>query len=146
MNNSCVNDEKGEGVKIDFTEQRKHYRVYFTGDGEFTCTIWDNRMDHPVRVDILDLSLGGVHMALNDRRFFEVGELLAMSLCQFQQSTPQEEKIELEVRWVFLSEEFQHVHLGCQFRELSPEAHDYFALIIEKKSLLCNQLLKEKIA
>lgn len=137
---------EGGGVQIDFAEQRRHYRVYFSGDGEFTCTIRDKRGDNQVNVDILDLSLGGVHIALNDHRLFEVGDFLEMSQCQFQQAFAHEEMIELEVRWFFVSEEFQHVHLGCQFRELSLEMHDYLAKVIENKSRLCNQLLKEKIA
>lgn len=133
-------------MQIDFTEQRKHYRVYFSGDGEFTCTIWDKRMANHLKVDILDLSLGGVHIAMNDHRLFEVGASLEMNQCQFQQTSPLEEMIELEVRWFFLSEEFQHVHLGCQFRQLSQGMHDYFAQVIENKSRFCNQLLKGKIA
>ena len=132
-------------MQIDFTEQRKHYRVYFSGDGEFTCTISDKRTEDQARVAILDLSLGGVHIALNDHRLFEVGECLEMSQCQFQQAFAHEEMIELEVRWFFVNEEFQHVHLGCQFRQLSPQMHDYLAQVIENKSRSCNQLLTNKI-
>lgn len=102
-------------------------------------------MEHPAKVDILDLSLGGIHIAMNDHRLFEVGWTLEMNRCQFQQTSPQVEMIELEVRWFFLSEEFQHVHLGCQFRQLSREMHAYFTKIIEKKSRFCKQLLNERV-
>lgn len=135
--------QKGGGVQNDFAEQRKHYRVYFRGDGEFTCTITEKTMDRHMRGDILDLSLGGVHIAMNAHRLFKLGDILEMNRCQFQETSARDELIELEVRWLFLNEEFQHVHLGCQFRQLSQGMHDYFADIIGIKSRSCNQLLLE---
>ena len=137
---------EGGRVQIDFTEQRKHYRVYFVGDGEFTCTIKSEQMAEDVKADVLDLSLGGVHIALIGHHSFEVGDVVKMNCCLFQETSPTAEWIELEIRWAFLSEEFRHIHLGCQFRHLSDGMHEYFAQLIEMKSRRCNQFLKEKIA
>ena len=119
-------------MQFDFTEHRRHFRVYFKGDGEFTCTV-DPSGSGLFTAKVLDLSLGGIHLAMDGRHDFEVGNRLCLKNFFHRNSVPVKENVEIEVRWVFRSQDFKNIYIGCQFQSLSSSLYAYFAQLIGEK-------------
>lgn len=119
-------------MQLDFIEHRRHFRVYFKGDGEFLCRLGISA-DDKVQARVLDLSLGGIHLALDGEHPVEVGNRLQLGGFLYRDGYSIDENVVIEVRWVFRSSDFSNVYLGCEFQSLPEPLYSYFAKLIGVK-------------
>ena len=103
-------------VETDFTERRRHIRVYFEGYEELQCRFTGNgRQDAALQAAVLDISLGGIHLAVDGQHHFAVGDKLTLVQLQFQQGSPHAQQVTMEIRWVFARQDFSKVMLAVSF-------------------------------
>ncbi len=126
----------GEGnMQVDYSERRKHIRVYFepsqTPVGELGCA---NSIS--MGCVILDISMGGVHVSIDEKQDFAKGDKLTMSALRTSSESVSEEGIDLEVCWVFSHPEFEKTYLGCRFGQLSKASRNGIANLIKQEMML----------
>ena len=121
-------------VETDFTERRRHIRVYFEGYEELQCRFTGNgRQDAALQAAVLDISLGGIHLAVDGQHHFAVGDKLTLVQLQFQQGSPHAQQVTMEIRWVFARQDFSKVYVGCQFLDLPAENRSFISSLIAGK-------------
>ena len=120
-------------VETDFAERRRHIRVYFEGYEEFQCRFTGNgRQDAALHAAVLDISLGGIHLAVEGQHRFAVGDKLTVVQLQHQQGSCAQQ-VTMEIRWVFAREDFNKIYMGCQFFELPAENRSFISGLIADK-------------
>lgn len=115
---------------MDFSERRKHIRIYFAPSKELTGTLTFSGEEGETSCMVLDLSLGGLHLALEEERSLKKGEVLTMHGLHSQTSAISEEAITLEIRWVFSHPEFNRTYVGCEFSDLPEQSRKNIANLI----------------
>lgn len=119
-----------------FEERRQHIRVYFESLEEMGCEFsYGAGAARVSSASVLDMSLGGLHLVVDKPCDFAAGERITLNRLHHRADLLSEEPIPAEIRWVFTSEEFSRVYLGCKFLELSPKSQTGIANLISAKLL-----------
>ena len=123
-------------MERDFLERRRHIRVYFETMEEMGCELSNGAGAVKVpTAAVLDLSLGGIHLAVTGDSAYAVGDWLTVSRLNHQTGTVSTEAILMEIRWIFAPEDTNRIYLGCQFLELPEESRSSIANLINVKLL-----------
>jgi c-di-GMP-binding flagellar brake protein YcgR len=123
-------------MEADFTERRRHIRIFFDSLEEASCLfIADEKAVTLWSASVLDLSLGGLHLTLIGDADLSVGDRLI--LCNLTHRTGQvcDEQISMEVRWLFTRPEFRRLYVGCRFLHLPEKSRGHIANLISVKLL-----------
>jgi len=123
-------------VNTDFMERRRHIRVYFAPMDEMGCEFSNGIGAVEVSTaSVLDLSLGGLHLAMRGDSEYAVGDRVTLSRLIHRTGPVSEEEIPMEVRWVFAPEEVSRIYMGCRFLDLPEESRRSIANLISVKLL-----------
>lgn len=117
-------------VDADFSERRKHIRIYFAPSQELTGSLIFPGEKNKTPCMVLDLSLGGLHLAIEEEKTIKKGETLTLNGLYSQTATVSEETIPLETRWVFRHPEFNRTYIGCEFSELPEQSRKNISNLI----------------
>ena len=122
-------------MDTDFVERRRHIRVYFDGYDEMHCHFKpEGQQDSPVLcASVLDISLGGIHLAIDGAHSFDVGDRLLLTRLDHQSGSFCDEPVDMEIRWVFTRQDFDRLYMGCQFSLLAEQSHAYISSLIGEK-------------
>jgi c-di-GMP-binding flagellar brake protein YcgR len=116
------------------TERRRYIRIYFDNLTELQGKVAiSTKEDQYLNVPILDLSLGGVHFTIEEPQQFLVGDRLTLVSLQHRDGLHLEEKIAMEIRWVFIHPDFRRTYVGCMFTGLSDQSQQALTHLIESK-------------
>jgi c-di-GMP-binding flagellar brake protein YcgR len=120
----------------DFEERRRHIRVYFATLDEMECEFSNGAGAVKVSsASVLDLSLGGIHLAVDAPCDCAVGDRVTLSRLNHRTGPVSDEEIPVEIRWVFAPEDLSRFYMGCRFLELPNESRRGIANLINVKLL-----------
>lgn len=121
-------------MSTDFSERRKHIRVYFNQLDEVRCrfSVDDGGKD-TMDASVIDLSLGGAHLGIEEEAGFCPGDRLILTRLILGDGGTCEERVPMEVRWVFSRPGFKRFYMGCRFLKLTEAGHAFLAELIGKK-------------
>jgi c-di-GMP-binding flagellar brake protein YcgR len=123
-------------MNTDFLERRRHIRIYFETLEEVGCEFSNGAEAVNVSTAaVLDLSLGGLHLAVTGDCAYAVGDRLTLSRLIHRTGPVSEEEIPMEVRWIFAPEDVSRIYMGCQFLDLPEESRCSIANLISVKLL-----------
>jgi len=123
-------------METDFTERRRHIRVFFDTLEETSCLVSaDEKAVTLWSASVLDLSLGGLHLTLIGDPSISVGERLILNNLTHRTGLVCDEQISMEVRWVFARPEFRRLYVGCRFLALPEKSRGHLANLISVKLL-----------
>lgn len=118
----------------DFIERRRHIRVYFEGYEEMRCRIIGNSgQEGELQASVLDISLGGIHIAVDGEHPFRAGDKLTLMQLSHQRGSACTQQVVMEIRWVFARQDFDKVYVGCQFLDLPAENRAFISSLIAEK-------------
>lgn len=113
-------------MTTNFTERRRHIRVYFNELDEVRCLFVTEGKETPeIPAVVVDLSLGGMHLSVEEDSSFNPGDRLTLTVLGRRGGIVCEERVPMEIRWVFVLPGFKRFYMGCQFLAL-PEASQAF--------------------
>lgn len=121
---------------MELNERRRHIRVYFDSTEELVCeccAATDGVM--ALKASVLDLSLGGLHLAFADDPRVGVGDQVTLLGLLHHTGVVCEGPILAEVRWIFSREDFSRHYLGCQFLTLDEDYRSSIANLVSVKLL-----------
>jgi c-di-GMP-binding flagellar brake protein YcgR len=128
--------KRREGMDTDFIERRQHIRVYFDSLDETNCRfVIEGKGVKSLSASVLDLSLGGLHLAVTGDLNLAVGDRLLLNYLKHRTGPVCVEQIPLEIRWVYSRAESRYFYLGCQFLHLSEKSRSRIANLISLKLL-----------
>ena len=123
-------------MDTDFAERRRHIRVYFESLEETNCQFTPpGQATASLIASVLDLSLGGLHLACKGDYSFTVGDQLILTSLTHRTGPVCDEQIPMEVRWVFAKTGSRGLYLGCQFLHLPEKSRSRIANLISVKFL-----------
>jgi len=123
-------------MNTDFVERRRHIRVYFATMEEMGCEFSNGAGAVSLSAaSVLDLSLGGLHLAITGACEYAVGDRMTLSRLIHRTGPVSEEEIPMEVRWVFAPEDANRSYMGCRFLDLPAESRRRIANLISVKLL-----------
>lgn len=132
-------------MNTNFEERRQHIRVYFDSLEEMGCEFsYGAGAPRVSSAAVLDMSLGGLHLVVDKPCDFAAGERITLTRLRHGDDLISEAAIMAEIRWVYTSEEFSRVYLGCKFFELTPESQTGIANLISAKLLQASSARMEK--
>lgn len=121
-------------METDFTERRRHIRVYFEGYEEMLCRfIGNSGQQGELQGSVLDISLGGIHIAVDGVHTFHIGDKLTMMQLKHQRGSDCSQQVVMEIRWVFARQDFDRIYVGCQFLDLPAENRLFISSLIAEK-------------
>ena len=127
-------------MSTDFSERRKHIRVYFNQPDEVRCRfVVAGGSTEGMTGSVIDLSLGGVHLGIEEEADFRPGDRLLLTHLSMSDGATFEEPVAMEIRWVFSQPDFRRYYLGCHFLDLSASGHAFLVDLIGAK-------LRERLA
>jgi hypothetical protein len=127
-------------MSTDFSERRKHIRVYFNQPDEARCRfVVAGGSTEGMTGSVIDLSLGGVHLGIEQETDFRPGDRLLLTQLSLSDGTTCGEQVAMEIRWVFSQPGFRRYYLGCRFLDLSASGHAFLVDLIGAK-------LRERLA
>ncbi len=108
----------------DYSERRQHVRVYFDGlPDELRCRFAREATAPAVHAAAVhDLSLGGLHLSLEEDGGFAVGGHLTLLALVYRTGQVCEMRVDMVIRWIFARPGFSRIYLGCQFLDLPDPA------------------------
>lgn len=120
----------------EFVERRRHIRVYFATMEEMGCEFGAGAGAVSLKTaSVLDLSLGGLHLAVTGSCDYVAGDRMILSRLMHRTGPVSEEEIPVEVRWVFTPEHGDRIYMGCRFLDLPAESRHRIANLISVKLL-----------
>ncbi len=123
-------------MSTDFAERRRHIRVYYDSLEEIHCRFTVEEQEFEVfSASVLDLSLGGIHLTIPGNPGFVAGDRLVLTHLTHRTGPVSDERIPLEIRWVFVREAFGRLYMGCQFLHLPEKSRSSIANLISVKLL-----------
>ena len=123
-------------MDTDFAERRRHIRVYFESLEETSCQITPaEQATAPLVASVLDLSLGGLHLACVGDYGFAVGDQLILNSLTHRTGPVCDEQIPMQIRWIFAKTESRGLYIGCQFLHLPEKSRSRIANLISVKLL-----------
>jgi c-di-GMP-binding flagellar brake protein YcgR len=123
-------------MSTNFEERRQHIRVYFESLEEIGCEFsYGAGTPRVSSAAVLDMSLGGLHLVVDKPCDFAAGERITLNRLSHRDDLISEEAITAEIRWVYTSDEFSRVYLGCKFLDLPPKSQTGIANLISDKLL-----------
>lgn len=123
-------------LENDFSERRKHIRIYFAPSEVLTGNLLLPGKEKGSPCKVLDLCQNGLHIALEEIMPLEQGEILTLHGLHNQKTTISEETITIIIRWVFNHAEFNKTYIGCEFTQLPEQSQ------INITNLISNTLQK----
>lgn len=123
-------DTDFSSAEMDFSERRKHIRIYFAPSKELTGKLAFSGKESEASCMVLDLSLGGLHLALEEQRALEKGGMITMNSLHSPTTAISEEAITMEIRWVFTHPDFNRTYVGCEFSDLPEQSRKSIANLI----------------
>ena len=121
-------------MQSDFVERRRHIRVYFDGHEEMRCQFaLEGHEEKMLSASVLDISLGGIHLAIEGEHGFVAGDRLVLLQLAHRNGSVCDMQLAMEIRWIFARQEFDRVYLGCQFFNLPDASYLYISTLMDVK-------------
>lgn len=132
-----ANDQRSDGpimTATDYTEQRQHVRVYFEGLDELQCRFAREPAGAGAHgAAVHDLSLGGLHLSLEQDGGFAVGARLSLLRLIYRSGQVCETPVSMKIRWIFARPGFSRLYMGCQFLDLSAPVRAWITALATAK-------------
>ncbi len=121
-------------MATDFTERRRHIRVYFNELDEVRCLFVPEGKDRrEIPAAVIDLSLGGLHLSVEEDSGFNPGDRLTLTVLGHRGGSVCEESAPMEIRWVFVQPGFKRFYMGCQFLALPKASQTFISdMVVDK--------------
>jgi hypothetical protein len=120
---------------MDYTDKRRHKRVFFSKGDQVTGEIHrPGAGDGSFSAVVLDISESGIGVTLSREKMvsdLQVGDRLILKSIQGIPAIESDEYIEMEVRWVLNVSFLDHIGFGCKFKVIPDSARDRIRLIVE---------------
>ena len=118
----------------DYSERRQHVRVYFDGLDELRCRFAREATAPPIHAAAVhDLSLGGLHLSLEEDGGFAVGGHLPLLALAYRTGQVCEMRVDMVIRWIFARPGFSRLYMGCQFLDLPDPARAWITALVAAK-------------
>jgi hypothetical protein len=118
----------------DYSERRQHVRVYFDGLDELRCRFAREATAPAIHAAAVhDLSLGGLHLSLEEDGGFAVGGHLTLLALSYRTGQVCDMRVDMVIRWIFARPGFSRIYLGCQFLDLADPARAWMTALVTAK-------------